>query len=208
MIHSPPGSFVPAPVALRTLPAEGPSAPLRVATWALAAAATAGLHLALYLALTAREGPEPPLRPPESPAAVMVNLAPVPTAARSEIDNQAEGPPATATQEASGPAKLNIVRAMIAAAKADGHLDDEELRRTREAIAAHELDNDAKTFLLDALSAPSDAGSIAKLAQNQQQACEIYIGSRLVIGDDTPEEHRYMDKLAAALKLPGTLTKP
>jgi uncharacterized membrane protein YebE (DUF533 family) len=115
-------------------------------------------------------------------------------------------PPATATQEASGPAKLNIVRAMIAAAKADGHLDDEELRRTREAIAAHELDNDAKTFLLDALSAPSDAGSIAKLAQNQQQACEIYIASRLVIGDDTPEEHRYMDKLAAALKLPGTLT--
>lgn len=103
MIHSPPGSFVPSPVALRALPGEGPSAPLRVATWALAAAATAGLHLALYLALTAREGAEPPPRPPETPAAVMVNLAPVPTAARSEIDNQAEGPPATATQEAAAP---------------------------------------------------------------------------------------------------------
>jgi uncharacterized membrane protein YebE (DUF533 family) len=27
-----------------------------------------------------------------------------------------------------------------------------------------------------------------------------------VIGDDTPEERRYMEELAAALKLPGTLT--
>ncbi len=115
-------------------------------------------------------------------------------------------PPATATQEASGPAKLNLVRAMIAAAKADGHLDGDELRRIREALAAHELDNEAKTFLLDALSAPSDAGSIARLAQNQQQACEIYVASRLVIGDDTPEERRYMEELAAALKLPSTLT--
>jgi uncharacterized membrane protein YebE (DUF533 family) len=115
-------------------------------------------------------------------------------------------PPATATQEASGTAKLNLVRAMIAAAKADGHLDGEETKRIREAIAAHELDNDAKTFLLDALSAPSDAGSIARLAQNQQQACEIYVASRLVIGDETPEERRYMEELAAALKLPGTLT--
>jgi uncharacterized membrane protein YebE (DUF533 family) len=118
-------------------------------------------------------------------------------------------PPATATtatQDASGTAKLNLVRAMIAAAKADGHLDGDQLRRIREALAAHELDNEAKTFLLDALSAPSDAGSIARLALNQQQACEIYVASRLVIGDDTPEERRYMEELAAALKLPSTST--
>ena len=63
-----------------------------------------------------------------------------------------------------------------------------------------------RRFLLEALSAPTDAASIARLAQNQQQACEIYVASRLVIGDDTPEERRYMEELAAALKLPGTLT--
>jgi uncharacterized membrane protein YebE (DUF533 family) len=123
---------------------------------------------------------------------------------RGEKDTAA--PPATATPEPSGAAKLNLVKAMIAAAKADGHLDGEEMRRIREAIATHELDNEAKTFLLDALSAPTDAASIARLAQNQQQACEIYVASRLVIGDDTPEERRYMEELAAALKLPGTLT--
>ena len=123
---------------------------------------------------------------------------------RGEKDTAA--PPATAAPEPSGAAKLNLVKAMIAAAKADGHLDGEEMRRIREAIATHELDNEAKTFLLDALSAPTDAASIARLAQNQQQACEIYVASRLVIGDDTPEERRYMEELAAALKLPGTLT--
>jgi uncharacterized membrane protein YebE (DUF533 family) len=123
---------------------------------------------------------------------------------RGEKDTAA--PPATATPEPSGAAKLNLVKAMIAAAKADGHLDGEEMRRIREAIATHELDDEAKTFLLEALSAPTDAASIARLAQNQQQACEIYVASRLVIGDDTPEERRYMEELAAALKLPGTLT--
>jgi uncharacterized membrane protein YebE (DUF533 family) len=95
---------------------------------------------------------------------------------------------------------------MISAAKADGHLDSAETKRIQEAIAAHDLDSEAKAFLLDALSAPSDAGSISQLAQNQQQACEIYLASRLVIGDDTPEERRYMEQLATGLKLPGTLT--
>jgi uncharacterized membrane protein YebE (DUF533 family) len=124
----------------------------------------------------------------------------------SQSGGQTAAPTPAAPQEASSTAKLNLIRAMISAAKADGHLDSEETRRIQEAIAAHDLDSEAKAFLLDALSAPSDAGSIAQLAQNQQQACEIYVASRLAIGDDTPEERRYMEQLAAGLKLPGTLT--
>jgi uncharacterized membrane protein YebE (DUF533 family) len=124
----------------------------------------------------------------------------------SQSGGQTAASTPAAAQEASSTAKLNLIRAMISAAKADGHLDSEETKRIQDAIAAHDLDSEAKAFLLDALSAPSDAGSIAQLAQNQQQACEIYLASRLVIGDDTPEERRYMEQLAAGLKLPSTLT--
>jgi uncharacterized membrane protein YebE (DUF533 family) len=105
----------------------------------------------------------------------------------------------------SGKEQLNLIRAMISAAKADGHLDNAETTKIQQAITSHDLDSEAKSFLFDALSAPSDAASIAQLAENEQQACEIYVASRLVISDDTPEERRYMEQLAAGLKLPSTL---
>lgn len=99
----------------------------------------------------------------------------------------------------------NLIRAMISAAKADGHLDNAEMTKIQQAITGHDLDGAAKSFLFDALSEASDAASVAKLAENEQQACEIYVASRLVIGD-TPGERRYMEQLAAGLNLPNSLT--
>ena len=79
------------------------------------------------------------------------------------------------------------------------------MTKIQQAITGHDLDGAAKSFLFDALSEASDAASVAKLAENEQQACEIYVASRLVIGD-TPGERRYMEQLAAGLNLPNSLT--
>lgn len=117
-------------------------------------------------------------------------------------------PPASAgsiTDTRSGKEQLNLIRAMISAAKADGHLDNAEMTKIQQAITGHDLDGTAKSFLFDALSEASDAASVAKLAENEQQACEIYVASRLVIGD-TPGERRYMEQLAPGLNLPSSLT--
>lgn len=96
MIHPPPERFAAAMAARRSLRTEAPSAPVRALTWVLAVLVVAGAHLGIYAALVHGPAADVPPPPPASPAAVMIDLAPAPTMARSEADNQAEGPASTA----------------------------------------------------------------------------------------------------------------
>ncbi|MGY2047964.1 TonB family protein [Methylobacterium sp. JK268] len=100
MIHPPPDAFVAAIPARRPPVRDERSPALRALTWALATALTAGLHVGLYRALT-RDEPAAAPRPAEAPAAIMVNLAPIPVTARSEVDNQADGPASAANEAAA-----------------------------------------------------------------------------------------------------------
>ncbi|MEQ8320031.1 MAG: tellurite resistance TerB family protein [Rhodospirillales bacterium] len=101
--------------------------------------------------------------------------------------------------------RLVIVRAMISAAKADGHIDADERARIEGKIHALDLSQDEQTFLVDQLNAPSDPITIARLARNEEQSAEIYIASAMAVDSDTAEEKRYLDRLADALHLPGDL---
>jgi uncharacterized membrane protein YebE (DUF533 family) len=101
---------------------------------------------------------------------------------------------------------LALVQAMISAAKSDGHLDGEESTRIQEQIQELGLGNEEKSFLLDLMAKPADAAAIARLARTKEQAAELYVASRVAIGDaDTPEEKAYLDRLIALLDLPGDL---
>jgi len=93
MIHPPPEAFVRATELERThLESRESSPALRILAWAAAGLLTLGVHVGLYLALT-RQAEVPPT-PSELPAAVMIDMSPEPTVAKSETDNAAEGPPA------------------------------------------------------------------------------------------------------------------
>jgi uncharacterized membrane protein YebE (DUF533 family) len=101
---------------------------------------------------------------------------------------------------------LALVQAMISAAKSDGHLDGEESSRIQEQIQQLRLDNEEKGFLLDLMAKPADAAAIARLPRTKEQAAELYVASRVAIGDvNTPEEKAYLDRLTALLDLPGDL---
>ena len=101
---------------------------------------------------------------------------------------------------------LALVQAMISAAKSDGHLDGEESSRIQEQIQQLRLGNDEKGFLLDLMGKPADAAAIARLPRTKEQAAELYVASRVAIGDvNTPEEKAYLDRLTALLDLPGDL---
>jgi uncharacterized membrane protein YebE (DUF533 family) len=101
---------------------------------------------------------------------------------------------------------LALVQAMISAAKSDGHLDGPEITRIQEQIQQLGLDNAEKGFLMDAMARPADAAAIARLPKTKEQASELYVASRLTIGDaDTPEEKAYLDRLIALLDLPADL---
>lgn len=103
------------------------------------------------------------------------------------------------------PFALALVRAMIAAAKADGHIDAEEQRSLFQRIETLGLSAEEKAFIFDELSRPTDLDAIAALPQSQEQAAEIWLASRLAIDPDDAREKAYLSALGAKLRLPGDL---
>ncbi len=101
--------------------------------------------------------------------------------------------------------RLTLVRAMISAANADGHIDQNEHAQIQQQIQTMELAADEKAFLFDQLNAPSDPIAIARLSGGEEQSAEIYLASALALDVDTPEEQRYLERLADALRLPVAL---
>ncbi len=92
-----------------------------------------------------------------------------------------------------------LLFAMVAAAKADGHIDEEE----HSAIEA-ELDDlpaSVRGLLGEAIAAPADPLAIAARVRGGQEAREVYAASALLCGRDHPEEEAYLDRLARALSL-------
>lgn len=101
--------------------------------------------------------------------------------------------------------RLAVIRAMIAAAKCDGHIDAEEHGRVHAAIEAQGLSAEEKGLLFDAFAGDADPVAIARLASGEEQAAELYAASRMAIDPDVEAERRYLDRLAGALALPQAL---
>jgi uncharacterized membrane protein YebE (DUF533 family) len=94
-----------------------------------------------------------------------------------------------------------IIQAMIAAAKADGHIDADEQKRIFAKLDEAGLGIEEKAFLMDELRKPLDIDAIVDLADTTEQAVELYAASCLAIDPDDPAEQAYLAMLAARLKL-------
>ncbi|WP_439515024.1 tellurite resistance TerB family protein [Oceanibaculum nanhaiense] len=103
------------------------------------------------------------------------------------------------------PFQLSLIRAMIGAAKADGHVDAAEQKLLFEQVERMGLDAEAKGFVFDTLAKPTDLSEIAAAARTQEQAAELYLVSRLAIDPDHPAEKAYLEALAHRLSLPAEL---
>lgn len=99
------------------------------------------------------------------------------------------------------PFGLTLVRAMIAAAKADGHIDPAEQQRIFDAVERMELDAEAKGFVFDAMRAPADPAAIAAAAATPEQAAQIYLASRMAIDLDHAGERAWLEALTHRLNL-------
>ena len=107
-----------------------------------------------------------------------------------------------AGQEALG---LTLVRAMIAAARADGKLDAKESRTIYQRIESLGLDPEDQALLVAEMGHPVDMDAIVNSATSPEVAAEIYVASLLAIDVDTADEKSYLAMLAARLKLPPEL---
>ncbi len=120
----------------------------------------------------------------------------------------------TASQPTTEPFDANnaiheqlILKAMIAAAKADGHVDAQEMAQIESAIAQAGADEQLRSLVHNELNKPLDPVQIAQLAQTPQQASEIYLASLIVVDEQNFMEKAYLQELAKQLKLAPEVTQ-
>lgn len=99
-----------------------------------------------------------------------------------------------------------LLKAMVAAAKADGHLDDAERAKVEEAFARLEGDPATRQWLEGELRRPLDPADVAReTGGSQEKASEVYLASLLVVDETSTMERLYLDELARQLALPAGL---
>ena len=115
-------------------------------------------------------------------------------------------------QAASLPAPTNaelplaIIRAMIAAAKADGHMDAAETQKIMGQLESAGVGAQEKALLMQEMANTQDVNSIAASAKTPEEAAQIYLAALLVCDSQCVREQEYLSSLASALKLEPAFT--
>ena len=100
---------------------------------------------------------------------------------------------------------LAMLQSMIAAAKADGHLDERERSLVEAELSRISADADTRRWFEDELRKPLDPAAVARAAGSPEMAAEMYLASLLVADETSFMERAYLDELARQLRLPEGL---
>ncbi|MCQ4348444.1 tellurite resistance TerB family protein [Pseudomonas stutzeri] len=98
-----------------------------------------------------------------------------------------------------------ILRALIAAAKADGHIDARERELIDAEVAKLSGDPQLLQWIDAELHQPLDPAAVARAAQTPEMAAEMYLASLLLVDEQNFMERAYLDELARQLRLDPAL---
>ncbi len=98
-----------------------------------------------------------------------------------------------------------LLKAVIAAAKSDGHVDAAEAGRIQEALQRLGADEATRRWVQDELARPIDPAEVAALAEGPEMASEMYLASVIMVDTTSTMERAYLDELARQLRLDGAL---
>lgn len=101
----------------------------------------------------------------------------------------------------------SLIAAMIGAAKADGHVTEEERQRISTALSKLTIEGDQRAFIEAELAKPLDVGAIADMASSEEHKVEIYAASLIAVDPESPAEKGYLAMLAARLGLDPKLVE-
>jgi uncharacterized membrane protein YebE (DUF533 family) len=101
--------------------------------------------------------------------------------------------------------ELLLMRAMVGAAKSDGHVDAQEQHHVFEQVEKLGLDAESKGAVFDLLSKPLDLSRLDASIGTEAQRAEVYLAARLATNGDHPGERAYLDSLASRLQIPPAL---
>lgn len=91
------------------------------------------------------------------------------------------------------------IRAMIAAANADGRIDDGEKQRIFGALKQGGLEAEAEGFLQHELGMPATIDELAAEVRSPEEAAQVYTAARIAIEPDTNSENAFLAALANKL---------
>jgi uncharacterized membrane protein YebE (DUF533 family) len=109
-------------------------------------------------------------------------------------------PPAQVEQHSEA-----ILKALVAAAKADGHVDDNERQLIEGEFTRLTGDQQLQHWLHAELNKPLDPADVARAAQTPEIAAEMYLASVMMVDEEHFMERAYLDELARQLKLEPSL---
>ena len=98
-----------------------------------------------------------------------------------------------------------ILKALVAAAKSDGHVDDRERELIEGEFTRLDSDNELQHWLHAELNKPLDPADVARAAKTPEIAAEMYIASVMLVDQEHFMERAYLDELAKQLKLDPAL---
>ena len=155
-----------------------------------------GLAAIASMAYKAYQDHQAGQQPARTPAAGMPELQPPP--ADTAFD------PGAAPQ-GSDQFALTLIRAMIAAAKADGTIDEEERNRIGDRARLAGMDAEAEAWLKSEFAKPVDLEGLVSQAETEAQRVELYTAARLAINPNKRAERGFLDQLAGRLGLEDAL---
>jgi uncharacterized membrane protein YebE (DUF533 family) len=98
-----------------------------------------------------------------------------------------------------------ILRALVAAAKADGHIDGRERELIEGEFTRLDGDQDVQRWLHAELEKPLDPAEVAQAATTPEIASEMYLASLLAADEQSFMERSYLDELARQLGIDDAL---
>lgn len=98
-----------------------------------------------------------------------------------------------------------ILRALVAAAKADGHVDERERELIEGEFVKINDDRQLRQWLHAELDKPLDPAEVARAARTPEIAAEMYIASLILVDEEHFMERAYLDELARQLNLAPSL---
>lgn len=100
-----------------------------------------------------------------------------------------------------------ILKAIVAAAKADGHIDARERELIEGEFARAGTDDELQQWLHAELEKPLDPAEVAQAASTPEIASEMYLASLMMADEQNFMERAYLDELARKLDLDDTLKR-
>ncbi|MDX2452364.1 tellurite resistance TerB family protein [Desulfosarcina sp.] len=143
--------------------------------------------------------PIPGSAPPSPPVMERASAAPPPPPMPGKPASVP--PPPVADDPAGNPEAVILIQAMIAAANADGVIDQAERDNILKRLQAVDLSPEEHAFVVQELLSPADLETIVGNVNRPELARQVYTVSLMAIEVDTEKERRYMSTLASRLGL-------